>query len=159
GSAFHRSIYSFTSPLDSSSPGSAATAERVSSQGAGLPQFRQHHRPQPCVRILQTLATLALGASIRPRCPMRTVTHGSTLEWANSSGGSFTTTTGSAEGHNPGNAYRGLPTGDRGQNLQRAIACYEAALRVYTQADFPQDWAMTQNNLGTAYSQMPTRDR
>ncbi len=49
--------------------------------------------------------------------------------------------------------------GSRNQNLQQAIACYEAALRVYTEADFPQDWAMTQNNLGKAYSDLPTGDR
>ena len=35
---------------------------------------------------------------------------------------------------------------------RRAIACYEAALRVYTESDFPSDWATTQNNLGNAYS-------
>src|SRR5207302_1417440 len=54
--------------------------------------------------------------------------------------------------NNLGIAYRNLPTGDRAENLAKAIACYEAALRVYTEADFPQDWAMTQNNLGIAYS-------
>src|SRR5205807_2691586 len=58
-----------------------------------------------------------------------------------------------------GTAYRNLPAGDRGQNLQTAIACYQAALRVYTETDFPQDWATTQNNLGNAYSDLPTGDR
>jgi hypothetical protein len=48
-----------------------------------------------------------------------------------------------------------LPIGNRGENLGRAIACYEAALRVYAKADFPLDWAMTQNNLGTAYHDLP----
>ena len=57
--------------------------------------------------------------------------------------------------NNLGTAYGDLPTGDRGENLRRAIACYESALRVYTEADFPSDWAMTQNNLGTAYSEPP----
>jgi hypothetical protein len=33
--------------------------------------------------------------------------------------------------NNLGNIYRNLPTGDRGENLNRAIACYEAALRGY----------------------------
>jgi tetratricopeptide (TPR) repeat protein len=56
-------------------------------------------------------------------------------------------------------AYSDLPTGDRGENLRRAIACFEAALRVYSEADFPQDWAMTQNNLGNAYLYLPTGDR
>ena len=53
--------------------------------------------------------------------------------------------------NNLGTAYSDLPTGDRGENLRRAIDCYEAALRVYTESDFPSDWATTQNNLGNAY--------
>ncbi len=44
-------------------------------------------------------------------------------------------------------------------NLERAIACYEAALRVYTEAAFPQDWARTQNNLGGAYADLHRGDR
>jgi hypothetical protein len=52
--------------------------------------------------------------------------------------------------NNLGNAYLYLPTGDRGENLRRAIACFEAALRVRTEVDFPQDWATTQFNLGLA---------
>ncbi|MFP4502821.1 MAG: hypothetical protein ACLFTT_17650, partial [Candidatus Hydrogenedentota bacterium] len=44
-------------------------------------------------------------------------------------------------------------------NLEQAIACYKAALRVYTETDFPQEWAMTQNNLGNAYDQLPRGDR
>jgi tetratricopeptide (TPR) repeat protein len=61
--------------------------------------------------------------------------------------------------NNLGNAYQNLPTGDRGENLQRAIACYEAALRVYTEREFPMDWAMTQKNLGIAYGNLSTGDR
>src|SRR5207248_5374004 len=38
--------------------------------------------------------------------------------------------------------------GNRSSSLRQAIACYEAALRVYTEEDFPQGWASTQNNLG-----------
>ena len=34
----------------------------------------------------------------------------------------------------------------RTANLQRAIACYEAALRIRTEEEFPQQWAMTQFN-------------
>ena len=49
--------------------------------------------------------------------------------------------------------------GNRSLNLRRAIACYESALRVYTEADFPADWAMTQNNMGAAYQELPTGDR
>jgi tetratricopeptide (TPR) repeat protein len=52
-----------------------------------------------------------------------------------------------------------LPKGDLGANLERAIACYQAALRVHTERDFPADWAGTQNNLGSAYVELPTGDR
>ncbi|MEH2024159.1 CHAT domain-containing protein [Nostoc sp.] len=38
------------------------------------------------------------------------------------------------------------------ENLELAIAAYEQALQVYTKEAFPTDWAMTQNNLGNAYS-------
>jgi hypothetical protein len=48
--------------------------------------------------------------------------------------------------------------GNRAENPQRVIACYEAALRVWTEADFPQQWAMTRNNLGIAYRRLPTKD-
>jgi tetratricopeptide (TPR) repeat protein len=41
----------------------------------------------------------------------------------------------------------------------KAIACYEAALRVYTEQELPQDWAMTQNDLGLVWSELPTGDR
>ncbi|MDH7490718.1 MAG: hypothetical protein QHH80_14590, partial [Anaerolineae bacterium] len=40
---------------------------------------------------------------------------------------------------------------DKAQNCSRAIQAYEQALRVYTLDRFPMDYAMTQNNLGTAY--------
>ncbi|MFQ6057847.1 MAG: tetratricopeptide repeat protein, partial [Anaerolineae bacterium] len=40
-----------------------------------------------------------------------------------------------------------------------AIACYQRALEVYTRADFPADWAMTQNNLGAAYRNRIRGDR
>ncbi|HOT92163.1 MAG TPA: tetratricopeptide repeat protein, partial [Anaerolineae bacterium] len=51
------------------------------------------------------------------------------------------------------------PTGDRGANLARAIACYEEALRYYTPEAAPLAYAMTQNNLGLAYADLPTGDR
>jgi len=56
--------------------------------------------------------------------------------------------------NNLGVAYSDLATGDRGENLVKATACYEAALRVWTERDFPVDWAMTQNNLGIVYSKI-----
>ena len=58
-----------------------------------------------------------------------------------------------------GLAYSDLPSGDRDSNLRAAIACYEAALRVYTEDRFPMQWAGTQNNLGNAYGQLPSGDR
>ncbi|MBM4466986.1 MAG: hypothetical protein FJ014_15775, partial [Chloroflexi bacterium] len=42
------------------------------------------------------------------------------------------------------------PAGNRAENLEGAIAAYRAALEVRTRADFPVQWATTQNNLGTA---------
>jgi hypothetical protein len=35
--------------------------------------------------------------------------------------------------------------------LGEAVTAYQEALKVYTRAQFPQDWAGTQNNLGTAF--------
>ena len=61
--------------------------------------------------------------------------------------------------NNLGNAYSNLPTGDRGENLKRAIGCYEAALRVYTERNLPVQWAGMHNNLGNAYGELPTGDR
>ena len=61
--------------------------------------------------------------------------------------------------NNLGNAYSDLPAGDRQANLERAIACYEAALQVYTREAFPVNWATTQNNLGNAYNNLPAGDR
>jgi class 3 adenylate cyclase/predicted ATPase len=61
--------------------------------------------------------------------------------------------------NNLGNAYACLPTGNRDDNLAKAIACYEAALRIRTEQDFPVSWAMTQNNLGNACLSRETGDR
>ncbi|WP_315669478.1 CHAT domain-containing tetratricopeptide repeat protein, partial [Limnospira sp. PMC 1279.21] len=41
--------------------------------------------------------------------------------------------------------------GERADNIEEGIRCYEAALEVYTRTAFPKDWAMTQMNWGTAY--------
>ena len=61
--------------------------------------------------------------------------------------------------NNLGLAYSNLPTGDRAQNLKKAIEANEAVLRVYTEKDFPAQWAATQINLGVAYWKLPTGDR
>ncbi len=44
-----------------------------------------------------------------------------------------------------------FPLGDKASNMEIAITGYETALTVYTREAFPQDWAMTQNNVGLAY--------
>ncbi|WP_139240788.1 tetratricopeptide repeat protein, partial [Geitlerinema sp. PCC 9228] len=45
-----------------------------------------------------------------------------------------------------------FPLGSRANNIEIAIAAYQAALQVRTRSAFPQDWAMTQYNLANAYS-------
>jgi tetratricopeptide (TPR) repeat protein len=52
-----------------------------------------------------------------------------------------------------------LATGDRTSNSTSAIAFYEAALRVYTEEEFPLDWARVQYNLGDAWIEFPAGDR
>jgi tetratricopeptide (TPR) repeat protein len=51
-----------------------------------------------------------------------------------------------------GLAYQEHPLGDRRANLGRAITAYEAALVYSTPETAPLDYAMTQNNLGNAYT-------
>jgi tetratricopeptide (TPR) repeat protein len=41
--------------------------------------------------------------------------------------------------------------------IAQAVEAYRAALEVYTKADLPHDWAMTQNNLGLALRDMGER--
>jgi len=53
---------------------------------------------------------------------------------------------------NFGNLIDQFPLGRRAWNLEIGIACYRAASEVYTREDYPEQWAMTLNNLGTAYS-------
>jgi len=38
--------------------------------------------------------------------------------------------------------------------VERAIGCFHAALRIFTEVDFPIRWAATQNNLGLAYGDL-----
>lgn len=57
-----------------------------------------------------------------------------------------------------GIAYANLPTANRRENLTKAITCFDAALRVWTETEFPVEWAMTQNNLGTVYGDLPRGD-
>ena len=50
-----------------------------------------------------------------------------------------------------GNLLAEFPLGNPGLNNQIAIAAYVSVLQVYTEAELPDDWAMTNNNLGNAY--------
>jgi hypothetical protein len=49
--------------------------------------------------------------------------------------------------NNLGEAYQDRIRGERAENLEQAIAAYEAALEVYTRKAFPEDWAMTQGPI------------
>ncbi len=44
-----------------------------------------------------------------------------------------------------------FPLGSRASNIEIAITGYEIVLTIFTREAFPQQWAMTQNNLGNAY--------
>ncbi len=44
-------------------------------------------------------------------------------------------------------------------HLRHAIAFYDTVLQYYTEKDFPNQWAMTQNNFGLAFLDLPTGAR
>jgi tetratricopeptide (TPR) repeat protein len=50
-----------------------------------------------------------------------------------------------------GVAYQERPGTDRRLNLQRSVTCFERALRRYTAARAPHQYALIQNNLGITY--------
>ncbi|HEX3654863.1 MAG TPA: DUF4062 domain-containing protein [Pirellulales bacterium] len=58
--------------------------------------------------------------------------------------------------NNIGISWQNLPTGDKAENVQKAIAAYQAALGIYTEDTYPDEWAWTQDNLGLAWSELPT---
>ncbi len=45
-----------------------------------------------------------------------------------------------------------FPLGQHADNLEIAIACYQATLEVYIRTAYPEQWAATQNILAVAYS-------
>jgi hypothetical protein len=53
-----------------------------------------------------------------------------------------------------GNLIQQFPLGNRMLNLELGIAAYQLALQVYTREAFPEQWAATQNNLATAYTNL-----
>ncbi len=52
-----------------------------------------------------------------------------------------------------------FPLGSRSSNLEIVIAGYEVAAEVYSRKHCPVAWAMTQNNLGTAYVKRIQKER
>ncbi|MEG4171714.1 MULTISPECIES: CHAT domain-containing tetratricopeptide repeat protein [unclassified Microcoleus] len=50
------------------------------------------------------------------------------------------------------NAIRDFRLGSRASNLEIAITGYEVALTVFTRQEYPENWAITQNNLAIAYN-------
>ena len=58
--------------------------------------------------------------------------------------------------NNLGTAYSDLAPfcANPAEQIEKAIAAYANALRVYTEAELPQAWATTSNNLGAAYSDL-----
>jgi tetratricopeptide (TPR) repeat protein len=52
---------------------------------------------------------------------------------------------------NFGYSLREFPLGDRALNLELSIAALQLILKVVTRNSFPEGWANTQNNLGSAY--------
>jgi len=48
---------------------------------------------------------------------------------------------------------------DAARHIPRAVALYRRALGRWTEQDAPRDWAMTRNNLGIAWRNLPTGDR
>jgi len=52
-----------------------------------------------------------------------------------------------------------LTTGDRAINLVKAMAYLDSALEVYTEQDFPKDWARVQTDLGNTWSELLAGDR
>ncbi|TAG44108.1 MAG: CHAT domain-containing protein [Oscillatoriales cyanobacterium] len=53
--------------------------------------------------------------------------------------------------NNLASAYRYRIRGKKAENLELAIAAFEASLEVWTRDAFPEDWARSQNNLASAY--------
>ena len=51
-----------------------------------------------------------------------------------------------------GDSLAQTPLGIRADNIKQAIGHYKQALNVFTQKDFPADWAATQNNLAATYN-------
>ncbi len=55
---------------------------------------------------------------------------------------------------NRGRAYSLLKVGDKQANLERAIACYEKALQVYTREQYPKEWGVLHYDIGNIYQNL-----
>jgi len=117
-----------------------------------------HYRLEPR-EALQTWKELARSA--RTTVPPRMQEHFSMLCWMDTLGLSDEPVSENAASalYYLANELCCTSLGSQSSNLQKAISCYEAALRVRTEETFPQDWAGTQNNLGIAWTDMPTGDK
>ena len=60
---------------------------------------------------------------------------------------------------NFGRSIHEFPLGNRALNLEQSIVSYQLAQKIYTCEAYPKDWAITQNNLGNAYSKRIRGDR
>ncbi|NJN11041.1 MAG: tetratricopeptide repeat protein [Richelia sp. RM1_1_1] len=60
---------------------------------------------------------------------------------------------------NFGSLIAQFPLGDKANNMEIAIACYETIMQVFTREAFPQDWATTQLNLGNVYRERIKGDK
>lgn len=58
-----------------------------------------------------------------------------------------------------GNAWLGMATADRSENVKKAVSHYESALTLYKRESHPGEWATLQMNLGTAWQELTTGDR
>src|SRR5262245_49624248 len=50
-----------------------------------------------------------------------------------------------------GSAYANRTSGDRSENLEKAIAAYRAAQTVFTREFIPREWAFTEHSIGIAF--------
>jgi hypothetical protein len=59
---------------------------------------------------------------------------------------------------NLGGAYGSLLSGDLAANQRNSLGYYQAALRVYTEQTYPQEWSMTQESVGVALLKQGDRE-
>lgn len=60
---------------------------------------------------------------------------------------------------NLASAYRNRIRGDRVNNIEEAIRCYDQVLEVITRETLPLEWATTRMNLASAYTDRIRGDR